>query len=252
MQVNARRLTDPTKPTTAPIGSDHLIAAVAMLARRAGAPLAARRLLGAGPKCAHTVATGGELGDTKCLRTPPVAAAAKSGADGARKPLKRRLEKGGSARRVASVGAAGSADAAPSGGGAAHDVAPGTQRVASSGAVGVADSVAGGANTSVAAEATIAAAPRGDTPAVAICESADAANYAAVDAARGAAPGGAAAAAVDAVDAEWEVVTGALRDEGKVLIYHMENHYCCVYGARSWSSASANVADGVQVRPDLQ
>jgi hypothetical protein len=48
-----------------------------------------------------------------------------------------------------------------------------------------------------------------------------------------------------AVGAQWAALAAALRNQRKVLIYHLENHYSCVYGAREWA-AVGNVRDGVQ------
>ena len=47
-----------------------------------------------------------------------------------------------------------------------------------------------------------------------------------------------------AVDAQWRALVATLRSPDAALLYHMENHYSLVYGAREWRGAG-NVADGV-------
>lgn len=50
-----------------------------------------------------------------------------------------------------------------------------------------------------------------------------------------------------AVDVQWCALVAALRSPDAILVFHLENHYSLIFGAREWE-VLGSVADGVRGR----
>ena len=44
----------------------------------------------------------------------------------------------------------------------------------------------------------------------------------------------------DTIQEQWQAVVRVVQDSNSAFMYHMENHYCLVFAARSWRMDAGN------------
>ena len=45
----------------------------------------------------------------------------------------------------------------------------------------------------------------------------------------------------DNIQKQWQGVVRVVQDSSSAFMYHMENHYCLVFAARSWQMDAGNI-----------
>ncbi len=45
----------------------------------------------------------------------------------------------------------------------------------------------------------------------------------------------------DTIQKQWQGVVRVVQDSSSAFMYHMENHYCLVFAARSWQMDAGNI-----------